>query len=565
MAQLGLRGRFILAFNAVTVALVLVLAALELFNQTSGDRALRAEVRVAVADAQNKQKTSFDTLRGEAQSAAHRALRTKLEALTRLLAEQAPTPLLTSDVEAMDTLCAQIDRDEDVVWSALLDTKEVLKSGYVGTAATTLLNAAKPPKVEEVLKNLPALAGMVVLRVPITQGNSKLGTALVVASPAVVLQQCEENERSFTTLIQQGAEIFQQLESRIGARADAARKKAVFSFLAVALIGILAIFALSVLMARSLIRQLAQVGIALDGLAAGDLTKRAVALRQDEVGNMVAAFNRAAEAQSTSLHAVAASTQALTVSSQHLTGVSARMGESATTTAEQAGVVSSTAQEVSRHATEIATGIEEMGASVGEIARSAQEAARTAHEAVTLAGETQIVVERLDEAGRDIGVIVKLVSRIAAQTNLLALNATIEAARAGEAGRGFAVVAQEVKELAHQTAAATLEISAKTAQVHDGGIQASQAIARIVEIVQRINDLQQSIASAVEEQAATTHEMGGNIAAVAKGAGSIADTIGQVAGTADLTRSSAQETQRAAEELARLAGELTSTLGRFHF
>jgi methyl-accepting chemotaxis protein len=98
-------------------------------------------------------------------------------------------------------------------------------------------------------------------------------------------------------------------------------------------------------------------------------------------------------------------------------------------------------------------------------------------------------IRRLGANSDQIGDIVKVIDRIAEQTNLLALNAAIEAARAGEHGRGFAVVASEIRKLADGSVQATKEIAG-----HIGSTQG--VITQVSDAMLRLNDrLEQSVSS----------------------------------------------------------------------
>ncbi|WP_409078103.1 methyl-accepting chemotaxis protein [Pseudomonas sp. SZMC_28357] len=124
-------------------------------------------------------------------------------------------------------------------------------------------------------------------------------------------------------------------------------------------------------------------------------------------------------------------------------------------------------------------------------------------------------IEALNEQSLVIGTIVKTISGIAEQTNLLALNAAIEAARAGEQGRGFAVVADEVRQLASRTSQATAEIV--------GVVQQNQDMAR--NAVALITDGKRQ----AEQGLALAAEAGTVIVEIQDGAKKVVDAVGRFA------------------------------------
>ena len=172
-------------------------------------------------------------------------------------------------------------------------------------------------------------------------------------------------------------------------------------------------------------------------------------------------------------------------------------------------------------------------------------------------------VGQLGASSMEIGNVVSLITSIAEQTNLLALNATIEAARAGDAGKGFAVVASEVKDLAQETAKATGDIFTRVQAIQTDAEAAVEAIGKIVDVIEKINNYSTMIASAVEEQTSTTTEISRSITEAATGSSQIAENITGVATASDLTTEGVNESRRTADEVARMAGELQRVVGQF--
>lgn len=218
-------------------------------------------------------------------------------------------------------------------------------------------------------------------------------------------------------------------------------------------------------------------------------------------------------------------------------------------TSDKATHISSASDETSGRVQSVAIGVEELVASFSEVNTQVSEASTIAGKAAEEAENTSVIVTGLSEAAAEIENVVKLISDIAEQTNLLALNATIEAARAGEAGRGFAVVASEVKELASQTAKATDGISESIRNVQNSTGQAVSAIEKITSTINQINEITTAISSAVEEQSVTTNEMSENMQLAADGVRTINEGMGEIAEAARTIDDSTQKLKTASATL----------------
>src|SRR5205823_12461130 len=106
----------------------------------------------------------------------------------------------------------------------------------------------------------------------------------------------------------------------------------------------------------------------------------------------------------------------------------------ADTTQSLSSQVAGASEEASSNMQSVAAATEQLSTSVDVIGRRVRESSQIAEAAVLQAQQTDRRIGKLSRAAQELGDAVKLMTELAAQTNLLAPNPTIQAHRAG-AGR----------------------------------------------------------------------------------------------------------------------------------
>ncbi len=530
-------------------------------------------------DLQHMSKTASDQLTQSTSAALSKekeklaeewiiSLEENTKSLAAVLAQVAPTAILSNDLTSLISYIKSAGANENVVYAMYFRPNDKPYVRYIDRSKEKIKEYIETgegkKKYQKVISASKKDPDVFIVDQKVELDGKDLGHVSLCMNKSSVQQKIEQMSSGFDTLIKNNSE---KIESILGEESlkvndqmgkiitDVSQKNETaiktigdrisqFSgnvrtntknrILVFGVLCCLLIFLSSWFLFRNLVfKPVAIITTGLKNIASGegDLTQRLEIKSQDELGELSTWFNKFIERLNDIIVDIGANAETVTSASGELLSVSEQMSEGAENLSGKANTVAAASEEMSSNMNSVAAASEQaatniglvsdsasqMQSSLGEVAANCDNARRISEDATTQVDKAAQRVTLLGNAAKDISKVTEVITDIAEQTNLLALNATIEAARAGEAGRGFAVVAGEIKNLAGQTANATKDIKEKIAGIQNSTDDTVVDVNKISEVISDVNKIVVNIASAIEEQSSIATEVAENIGQASTG------------------------------------------------
>ncbi|WP_272495866.1 methyl-accepting chemotaxis protein [Bacillus pinisoli] len=141
---------------------------------------------------------------------------------------------------------------------------------------------------------------------------------------------------------------------------------------------------------------------------------------------------------------------------------------------------------------QIVHSLEQANGSVSNVEKGANGLTEISH---TLAEKSKHATEEMTKTDE----VIRVIKKIADQTNLLGLNASIEAARAGDMGRGFDVVAKEIRKLSNETVISTEKVRTILTNLQTSMKEMAESVEKVVAVGRQQALSTQEISTFIDE------------------------------------------------------------------
>ncbi|MFJ7951976.1 methyl-accepting chemotaxis protein [Lysinibacillus sp. NPDC096418] len=379
------------------------------------------------------------------------------------------------------------------------------------------------------------------------------------------------------------------------AHADVQRIAEVSSklIIAIAIFSIIFAILIAAFTTRSITSPIKRLVTATTSIAEGDLTQADIEVKlKDEIQDLAIAFNTMKINLHTLIQSVTVNVEQTTAAAQQLTASTEEVAIASLDVAKRTGGLAEGANQAAASGQESSIAMDETAQAVQKIAETTQElntlsmdtqdmatvgeqTLQTAEQQMTViqqsSSETSDRIQQLSKQSAEIESIVKVITDISEQTNLLALNAAIEAARAGEHGKGFAVVADEVRKLAEESKASAHQIVALTSLIQKDTKEVEQAVMttahNVADGVNYIQDAQVSfenimqairnMTNQIQEVSASTEEISASTEEVAASINEMSNLAIRASTEAEGIAAATEEQSATVQEISDVAKSLT--------